>query len=43
MLLPKQNAPLQDLLSEPWGIGGRLEPLPFSVPQTSAGELLRTP
>ena len=43
MLLPKQNAPLPDLLSEPWGIGGQLKPRPFSVLQTSAGELLRTP
>lgn len=43
MLLPKQNAPLPDLLPEPWGIGGRLESLPFSMLQTSAGELLRTP
>jgi hypothetical protein len=43
MLLPKQNAPLPDILSDPWGIGGRLKPHPFSMPQTSAGELLRTP
>lgn len=43
MLPPRQDAPLPDLLTEPWGIGGQLKPRPFSMPQTSAGELLRTP
>ena len=42
-LLRHRHAPLPDLLSEPRGIGGRLEPRPFSAPRVSAGELLRTP
>ena len=42
LLLPKRDAFLQDYLSVPRGIGGRLEPRPFSGPQTSTGELLRT-
>ena len=42
LLLPKRDAFLQDHLSVPRGLGGRLEPRPFSGPQTSTGGLLRT-
>ena len=42
LLLPTQDAPLPDHLAVPHGIGGRLKPRPFSGPQTSTGELLRT-
>lgn len=42
LLLPERNAFLQDYLAVLRGIGGRLEPRPFSGPQTSTGGLLRT-
>ena len=42
LLLPERNAFLQDHLAVLRGIGGRLEPRPFSGPKTSTGELLRT-
>ena len=41
-LLPERNAFLRDHLAVLRGIGGRLEPRPFSGPQTSTGGLLRT-
>ena len=42
LLLSERNAFLRDYLAVLRGIGGRLEPRPFSGPQTSTGELLRT-
>ena len=42
LLLPMQDAFLPDHVAVLRGIGSRLEPRPFSGPQTSTGKLLRT-